>query len=154
MRKAGDDKEFRTLRGFLNGHEADEANYFAYSATLRIFGNIPDLDDITQRLGISPTRTHRRGELLKPDSPPWKDDLWSFTAPVSENEPLHDHIDALWNVFRERRQYLLDLKRTATVDVFLGYRSNCDHAGVVLPHQSLEIFRELQVPFGMSIIVT
>jgi hypothetical protein len=86
MRKAGDDKEFRTLRGFLNGHEADEANYFAYSATLRIFGNIPDLDDITQRLGISPTRTHRRGELLKPDSPPWKDDLWSFTAPVSENE--------------------------------------------------------------------
>ena len=74
--------------------------------------------------------------------------------PGERERALHDHIDALWNVFRERRQYLLDLKRTATVDVFLGYRSNCDHAGVVLPHQSLEIFRELQVPFGMSIIVT
>jgi len=154
MRKAHDDEVFRTLRGFLDGHEPDESNYFAYSATLRIFGKIPDLDDITQRLGIAPTRAHRCGDRLKPDSLPWKDDMWSFTAQVGQSEPLHVHIDALWNIFREHRQYLLDLKRTATVDVFLGYSSNCDHAGVVVPYQSLEIFRELQVPLGISIIVT
>ena len=72
---------------------------------------------------------------------------------MKESEPLHVHIDALWNTFRERKQYLLQLKQDLTVDVFLGYRSNCDHAGVEVPHQSLEMFRELQVPFGLSIIV-
>ena len=72
---------------------------------------------------------------------------------VNESEPLHTHIDALWAAVRERKQYLLDLKRTATVDVFCGYRSNCDTAGVEVPYQSLQIFQELQVPFGLSIII-
>jgi hypothetical protein len=40
-----------------------------------------------------------------------------------------------------------------TVDVFLGYRSDRDHAGVELPWQSLAMFVELQVPFEISIIV-
>jgi hypothetical protein len=39
------------------------------------------------------------------------------------------------------------------VDVFLGYRSNCDHAGVEVPHESLEMFIELRIPFGVSIII-
>jgi hypothetical protein len=147
-------QEFRTLRGFLRGKEPDEVNFFAYSASLRIFGSIPDLEEITQRLGVAPTSAHRRGERRGPKSPPYKHDMWCYDAPVSENEPLHVHIDALWNTFKERKDYLLQLKRDVTVDVFLGYRSNCDHAGVEVPYQSLEMFRELQVPFGMSIIVT
>ena len=32
-------KMFRTLRGFLNGEEPDEANYFRFSAMLRIHGD-------------------------------------------------------------------------------------------------------------------
>jgi hypothetical protein len=47
----------------------------------------------------------------------------------------------------------MQLKQSATVDVFCGYRSNCDHAGIEVPWQSLEIFREVQIPFGVSIIV-
>ena len=72
---------------------------------------------------------------------------------MKESEPLHVHIDSLWNAFREHKEYLLELKKDLTVDVFLGYRSNCDHAGVEVPHQSLEMFTELQIPFGLSIIV-
>jgi hypothetical protein len=144
---------FHTLRGFLSGSESEEKIYFAYSATLRIFGDVADLDEITEHLGVLPTGSHRRGDRREPNSPPFKQDMWSYTAPVKENEPLHVHIDALWNTFKERRQYLLQLKQGLTVDVFLGYRGNCDHAGIEVPHQSLEIFRELQVPFGLSIIV-
>jgi hypothetical protein len=80
--------------------------------------------------------------------------MWRYTPPVKESEPLHVHIDALWNTFKGKKEYILRLKHDLTVDVFLGYRSNCDHAGVEVPYQSLEIFRELQVPFGLSIIVT
>ena len=153
MNRIGDNEGFRTLQGPVSGGEPDEKIYFAYSAALRIFGDIPDINEITQRLGIAPTSAHRRGDRRGPNSPPYKYDMWSYTAPVEENEPLHVHIDALWNTFKERKQYLLQLKSHMTVDVFLGYRSNCDHAGVEIPHQSLEIFRELQVPFGLSIIV-
>jgi len=142
-----------TLRDFLSGRETDENIYFAYSATLRIFGNIPDLHEISQRLGIAPTSSHRRGDRKGPDSPPYKHDMWSYTSPVKESEPLHVHIDSLWKTFKEHKEYLLELKKDLTVDVFLGYRSNCDHAGVDVPPQSLEMFRELQIPFGLSIIV-
>ena len=54
---------------------------------------------------------------------------------------------------KESEQDLLDLKRTATVDVFCGYRSNSDTAGVKVTYQSLQIFQQLQVPFGLSIII-
>ena len=80
--------------------------------------------------------------------------MWSYTAPVNKTEPLHVHIDALWGTFRDRKQYLLQLKHGLKVDVFLGYRSNCDNAGVEVRYESLEMFVELQVPFGLSIIVT
>jgi len=145
---------FRTLGGSLSGEEPNEINYFNYRASLRIFGNIPDLDEITRRLGVPPTYTHRLGDRRGPNSPPYKHDMWSYTAPVEKSERLHVHIDTLWNTFREHRDYLLQLKHELKVDVFLGYRSNCDNAGVEVPHQSLEMFRELQVPFGLSIIVT
>jgi len=149
----GDNESPRTPRGVSSGEEQDEKIYFAYSASLRIFGHIPDLDEITQRLGVAPTDAHRQGDRRGPNSTPYKHDMWSYTATMKETEPLHVHIDALWNTFRGRKQYLLQLKRDVTVDVFLGYRSNCDHAGVEVPHESLEMFRELQVPFGLSIIV-
>jgi hypothetical protein len=80
--------------------------------------------------------------------------MWSFTAPVNQTEPLHVHIDTLWSAFRARKDYLLQLKRQLKVDIFLGYRSNCDHAGIEVPHHSLAMFLELEVPFGVSIILT
>lgn len=137
----------------MSSEEATEDIYFAYSASLRIFGNISDLDEITKALGVRPTHAHRKGDSQGTHLRPYEYDMWSYVAPVKEIEPLHVHIDVLWNTFRERKPYLLELKNGLTVDVFLGYRSNCDHAGVDVPHQSLEIFRELQVPFGLSIIV-
>jgi len=132
----------------------DDGTYFACSATLRIFGNIPDLDEITWHLGVAPSETHRKGERgWGPSLPPYEHDMWSYNAPVEKAEPLHVHVDALWNTFRERKEYLLQLRQDLKVDVFLGYRTNCDHAGVEVPYQSLESFRELQIPFGLSIIV-
>jgi hypothetical protein len=132
---------------------AEGAAYFRYSATLRIFGTIPDLDDITRNLGVSPTHSHRRGERRSSLAEPYKHDMWSFKVPVGRTEPLHVHIDALWATLRERKQYLLELKQNdLSVDVFLGYRSSSDTAGVEVPYQSLQMFLELQVPFGLSII--
>jgi hypothetical protein len=141
-----------TLREFLAGEPSSEPLYFAYSASLRIFGTIPDLEEVSRRLGLLPTHAHRKGERRKHGAP-YRDDAWHYTAPVAESEPLHTHIDTLWSAIRNRAEYLIELKRTMTVDVFCGYRSNCDTAGVEVPAASLEMFTTLQIPFGLSIIV-
>jgi hypothetical protein len=131
----------------------DEKYFFAYSASLRIFGDIPDMDAISATLGLAPTHSHRRGERRRGNGAPYPHDMWSYDASVDKSEPLGKHIDALWASLKPHKKYLLELKKSLTVDVFLGYRSDCDHAGVEVPHTSLEIFRELEIPFGLSIII-
>ena len=147
-------KAFRTLRGFIEGKEPDEETYFAYTATLRIFGDIPDLNVISTRFGIQPTEKYRIGEKHGPRSPARRQDMWSYTAQIDEVEPLEKHIDTLWSHFKPHKEYLLELKQIFDVSIFLGYRSNCDHAGIQIPCESLEMFTELEIPFGVSIIIT
>ena len=78
--------------------------------------------------------------------------MWSFTPPLDKSEPLENHIDTLWELIKPHKHYLLELKKSATVDV-LGYRSDCETAGIEVAHTSLEMFLELEIPFGISIVV-
>ena len=145
--------EFRTLRGFVACEEPDEPDYFAHSASLRIFGDDLDFNAIERALGVSPTRTRRKGDRAGPRSPAAKRDASFFEPDLPEDRPLHEHIDALWSAIHHAAPFLRDLKSTADIDVFLGYRSNIDHAGFEVPHSSLEMFRVLEIPFGVSVIV-
>ena len=153
MDDAHEPKSFRTLRGFLKGEEPDEATYFCFSATLRIHGDNIPFEEISQRLGVQPTRVHRKGEHPGPRSPAYPDDAWHFQPSLSETEPLERHIEALWQVVRPQVDYLKSLKQRFKVDVFCGYRSNCDYAGFAVSHKCLELFTTLEVPFGVSVIV-
>ena len=148
------EKSFRTLRGFLAGTEREEDTYFAHSATLRIAGEISDMDEISATLGLSPTHSHRKGEKRNAKAAPYRQDMWSYSPPVEKSEPLHRHIDALWLKLMPHKHYLLELKKSLNIDVFVGYRTNCDTAGIEVPYSSLEMFTELELPFGISIIVT
>lgn len=147
-------RPFRTLRGFLAGQEVEEESYFAYSATLRISGDPLDFDAISHALRLAPTHSHRKGERRGPRSPEYEWDMWSYSPPVPRDHPLAEHIDALWADIRPAKDYLRALKKTAAVDVFLGYRSNVDTAGIEVPHPCLQMFVELEIPFGVSIIIT
>ena len=153
MSNADDPKMYRTLRGFLNGEEPDEANYFRFSATLRIHGDGVPFEEITQRLGVQPTSSHRKGDRPGPKSPPYRDDAWHFEPSLPETESLERHIEALWQVVRPAVDYLKSLKQRFKVDVFCGYRSNCDTAGFEVSYKCLELFTALEVPFGVSVIV-
>lgn len=146
-------KMFRTLRGFLNGEEPDEANYFCFSATLRIHGDGVPFEEISQRLGVQPSYLHRKGERRGPGSPVYRDDAWHYQPSLPETEPLERHIEALWQIVQPAVEYLKALKQRFKVDVFCGYRSNCDHAGFEVSHKCLDLFTALEVPFGVSIIV-
>lgn len=146
-------KFFRTLKGFLNGAEPDEANVFCFSATLRIHGQDLPFDEISRQIGGEPTHQHRKGRCRGPNSPPYRDDAWHFQPSLPESEPLERHIEALWQVVRAHTEYIKSLKQRFKVDVFCGYRSNCDHAGFEVSHEHLELFIALEVPLGVSVIV-
>jgi hypothetical protein len=149
-----DGRRFNTLRGFLDGEESAEPRYFAYCATFRIFGRDLPFDEFTRELGIQPTRTQRKGELRKPQSKnEIREDAWFLSAKLPENEPLHKHIDELWSILKPHSIYLRSLKQRFRISVFCGYRSDCDQAGVDVPAASLEMFRELDIPFCLSIII-
>jgi len=154
MKAEGHERRFRTLRGFLRGDESDEPIYFAFSATLRIHGDDLPFDEIGRRLGVTPTHAHRKGEQRGPRSPEYTDDAWHFEPAIAESEPLHRHLESLWNVVRPHVDYLKHLKKSHSVDLFCGYRSNSDTAGFEVPYECLAMFAALEVPFGLSIIVT
>ena len=138
----------------ISGTEQDEEIYFAFSAKLRIFGEISSPEQISAHLNLQPTSTHHKGDKKGPRSAGFRHDMWSYSPTLDESEPLGKHIDALWGKLKPHKKYLLGLKKSLTVDVFLGYRSNSGTAGFEVPCSSLEMFTELEIPFGVSVIIT
>ena len=79
--------------------------------------------------------------------------MWSYKSALDKARPPHEHIMALWDTVRPHIPYLRDLKQKFQVDVFCGYRSNSDTAGFEVDHHCLGLFAELEVPFGVPVIV-
>jgi hypothetical protein len=148
-----DEKGYWSVRGFVTGEETDEEPSFRYSATLRIFGEKLDFEDITAHLGMPPSRIHRKGERKGERSPKYKHDYWAYSPSIERERELHEHINALWTDIKHAKDYLLSLKKLAKVDVFLTYSTNVAMAGIEVPYTSLEMYNELEIPFGISIMV-
>jgi len=148
-------RSFNTLAGFVAGGEPEDLEpVFEHHATLRIFSEAGlDFEELNATLGLRPTTTGRRGERVGPRSPPNKGDIWMYRAPVPADRNLHEHIDALWQALKPSSAFLCRLKERATVQAFLGYSSNIDHAGINIPHRSLEMFTTLELEFALTIIV-
>jgi hypothetical protein len=128
--------------------DADEPVYFfRFSATLRIFGDGLDFEEISQTLGLVPTHTHKKHARRKHDA-------WSYTAPVARDQPLEEHIMTLWDAVRPHIAYLREFKRKFQVDIFCGYRSNSSTAGFQVGHCCLGLFSQLEVPFGVSVVIS
>jgi hypothetical protein len=134
--------------------EEDDEPYFAFRATLRIHGEALDLSEITRSMGLEPTHTHKKGESRRPGGHPYSDDAWHYSAGLPEEAPLDAHLQILWADVAPARDFLLALKAINKVDVFCGYRTNHGSAGFEVEAKSLAIFTALDIPFGVSVIVT
>jgi hypothetical protein len=147
--------EFKTLEGFVTGHESPGLTpKLAHYATLRVFSATGlDFGEIESALGLVASKTGRRGERVGPRSPANKGDIWMYQAPVAEERALGEHVEALWQALNPHVVFLRALKQRATVEIILGYSSNIDHAGVTIPHRSLEMFAALELDLGLNIVV-
>jgi hypothetical protein len=134
--------------------EEDDEPYFAFSATLRIGGESLDLSEITRSMGLVPTHSHKKGESRRPGGHPYAEDAWHYNAGLPEDAPLDAHLQVLWADVAPARDFLLALKAKYKVDVFCGYRTNHGSAGFEVEAKSLAIVTALDIPFGVSVIVT
>jgi hypothetical protein len=143
-----------SIRELFDGKELGELTFFHFRATLRIFGEGVPFEEIARQLGVQPTHVHRKGERLTLKAAEYAHDMWIYESQLAETEPLERHIELLWQVVKPNLDFLKALKNRFKVDVFCGYRSNCDYAGFEVSHQCLELFTALEVPFGVSVIIT
>jgi hypothetical protein len=133
----------------------DEEPVFAtFGASLRIFGENLELEEITQTLGLAPTHSHRKGECQSPGANPWSQDMWSYDAPIDGRRPLHEHFLALWEAIRPQIPYLRKLKSKHHVDVFCSYQGKIYPTRIKVDYGCLGLFTELEVPFAVSIVVS
>jgi hypothetical protein len=70
------------------------------SASLCVYGEELDPEEITRILGVAPTRSHRRGDRLSPEGPPFRTGAWlcevkSAAVPDPPDEALGRLLDRL-----------------------------------------------------------
>jgi hypothetical protein len=129
--------------------------YFAYSASLRIM-EVPDKhSEITQVLGVEPDVCHKVGDVANEKTGRlWENNIWSVRSPLPETRDLDHHLKWLSKLVLPHEEYIRALmKEGADVDVFCGYRSDCDHCGFDVKPKSLELFVRLGVRMAVSVIV-
>jgi Domain of unknown function (DUF4279) len=131
---------------------ADVERYEHYSATLRIYGMIEDISVIGMRLGLEPTRLHRRGEAVEGTPERYDLDFWEMSAPVTKDRPLEDHLAWLKSRLMPRGYVLRDIKTALSVDLFCEYRSNHNQGGFSLPPEALAWVVELGIGLEVAVM--
>lgn len=144
---------FQTIKGFVDG---DEPGPRAIGVVPRDASRGQRSRAGLRRAGGHPRRgCHQRletGRDARPSQPPSKTDVWLLRAPVDESRELAEHLSVLSGLLLPHADFLQRLKRHATVAVLLGYASNIDHGGFVVPVRALRLFEALQV--DVSVYVT
>ena len=80
--------------------------------------------------------------------------MWLCKAPVDEDRPFSEHLDCLWSMLEPHADYLKSLKETMRVDIYCSYFSTSQIAGFEINQNSLEIFQALDIPLGVSVIIS
>jgi hypothetical protein len=105
---------------------------FAYDASLHIHHPTLSLQNVTERLGLTPRRTHNAGDprrtpkgtTLKGSYP---DHYWSCSLSTKDQENITDFLRRILSEFEPNREFLNGIAKTGgEVCLFLGvFSSRC-----------------------------
>jgi Domain of unknown function (DUF4279) len=120
-------------------------------ASIRIFGIGLDFEDISRRLGVQPSETHRRGErgLV---STPYSKDMWCLDSPHPRTDPLEKHLAWLRQVLLPHYDFLRSLKETCEVSSYCGITAGGNSCRFRIPHEAFGIFVEIGIDMDLSLI--
>ncbi len=127
---------------------------FRYDACLRLGGLGAAQDDVTALTGLSPTRAHRKGDLIGFRGKVRKEDLWLFESPLGELASHDEHLQWLWNQIEPHQEQFRKLvQQAAWADVCLGCLSESAYPVLSVQPESLKIVHELKLGLSFNFTV-
>ena len=115
------------------------------SSTFCVSGEDLDFDQITRSLGLTPTRTLRKGELLPDLDQVAQKDSWVYRTPKI-TRTMDDCIMVLADALRPHAEAIRDIRRRHHVDVTCSILTRHKLGGMCLGPESLRFFVELELP--------
>jgi Domain of unknown function (DUF4279) len=123
----------------------------SYRATFVIQEDDLDLEAISNALKLSPTHTHRKGDLSRLGKA-YPHDMWALTAPIPNNEPLDSHLKWLSSQLEPKYSLITALKDKADIYIYCGYTTDKEQSEFSISPEALAIFGKLGIPINISIL--
>jgi hypothetical protein len=129
-----------------------------WRATLSIFSVTLTPQEISERLGLQPTRTHKQGQprgFRRKDgstspSVVWKDSAWLLTSPLKPDRNLMEHVRWLLEKIEPKADIIKALSSDCTgIRFFCGFSSGNGQGGFVLEADTLSRISRL----GLNIVL-
>ena len=134
----------------------EESNYFNFSVSFRIM-DVPQYhDQIEEVTGLKATHAHCKGESRdKHNRIKWDNDIWILESQLKKDSNFNKHIEWIYNqIFPHVRYFRALQKKNANIDLYCGYRSDCDNGGFTLTPESIKYIGKLNFPIGFSIVIS
>lgn len=123
-------------------------------ATLRIFGDDLDPDNITKLLGSPPTKAHRKGEVLTGkdgQSRSAKTGAWRLEAQDKEPCALNEQVHELLSKLSIDPKVWAELKSRYEMDLFCGLFLGDGNQGESLSPDTLSALGKRGITLGLDI---
>jgi uncharacterized protein DUF4279 len=121
-------------------------------ASLRLFGETLDPDEIGSVLGLEATHTHLKGELFGPGhTARRRESGWLLQSPLSKRSDMIEHLKWLLDTLEPKHMVIRDLAGKYRVDLFCGFGSVNGQGGFTLDATTLTRIAELGVPLALDL---
>jgi hypothetical protein len=122
-----------------------------FGAAIRVFGRGLDFDEIARMLGLTPSHSHKAGDL---DSfgKSFTDDMWMVGSPLDKSAPMDAHLWWLRHALLPHRAFLLSLREKAKVDIYCNAMYFSEQSSLTISSEALRIFVDLNLPLAVSLL--
>jgi hypothetical protein len=125
------------------------------TASLGIYGEPLDLKEITQRLGLTPTSSGRKGEIrnsARVKNPrPRRNSFWLLKSPLPDLQPLQEHLQWLVDKLEPKREVLEELARRFQIKFICGFSSGNGQGGCTLDPGLLARLSSFEIPLVLDL---
>jgi len=122
------------------------------SASIRIFGEKLQPEEVEAALALKATRTHLKGQPRSPvQKTVWRETLWSLRSPLSPDRSVGDHLTWLLDRLEPKLDAIRALSADHRVDLFCGFSSGSGQGGFTLDPIILVRLANLGVPLVLDL---
>ncbi len=121
------------------------------TASFRIGGENLEPASISEKLGLTPDHSHRKGDLRSgSDNRVYRSGIWLITSKLPEEESLESHLGDLLRQLEPHQTYLRSLSEHTKLDFFCGV-FDMKFSGFELSPITLQQIADLKAILGVAI---